>query len=69
VAGGDASLFSRDAVVLVHQASRGVPRAINDVCDSAMLLARLDGLSGIDGALVRRVLGATPTAAETSPSR
>jgi general secretion pathway protein A len=69
VAGGDASLFSRDAVGLVHQASRGVPRAINDVCDSAMLLARLDGLSGIDGALVRRVLGATPTAAEMPPSR
>jgi hypothetical protein len=34
-----------------------------------MLLARLDGLSGIDAALVRRVLGATPTAAETPPSR
>jgi len=69
VAGGDASLFSRDAVVLVHQASRGVPRAINDVCDSAMLLARLDGLSEIDGAVVRRVLGAVLTAVETPSSR
>lgn len=67
VAGGGASLFSRDAVVLVHQASRGVPRAINDVCDSAMLLARLDGRSAIDGAVVRRVLGATATAAEAAP--
>jgi general secretion pathway protein A len=69
VAGDDASLFSRDAVGLIHQASRGVPRAINDVCDSAMLLARLDGLSEIDGAVVRRVLGAVLTAVETSPSR
>jgi general secretion pathway protein A len=66
VAGGEGSMFTRDAVVLIHQASRGVPRAINDLCDSAMLLARLDGLSVIDGGGVRRLLGATPTAPETS---
>jgi len=64
VAGGDAELFSRDAVTLIHQASRGVPRAINDLCDGAMLLGRLDGLAGIDAAIVRRLLGATPTVPE-----
>jgi general secretion pathway protein A len=64
VAGGDAELFGRDAVALIHQASRGVPRAINDLCDGAMLLGRLDGLAGIDAAIVRRLLGATPTVPE-----
>jgi general secretion pathway protein A len=73
VAGAEASMFTREALTLVHGAARGVPRAINDVCDSALLLGRLDGLSSIDAGLVRRVLGATPTvlepAAEVPPSR
>ncbi len=65
VAGGEASMFARDATMMIHQASRGIPRAINDLCDSALLLARLDGLSGVDGPVVRRVLSSTPTAPET----
>jgi general secretion pathway protein A len=65
VAGGEASMFAREAAVLIQQTSRGIPRAINDLCDSALLLARLDGLPGVDGPLVRRVLSSTPTAAET----
>lgn len=72
VAGAEGPLFGRDATLLIHQASRGIPRAINDLCDSAMLLARLDALPGIDGALVRRVLSATPAAepsAEAPPPR
>jgi general secretion pathway protein A len=73
VAGGEASMFAREATVLIQQASRGIPRAINDLCDSALLLARLDGLLGVDGPLVRRVLSSTPTApetpSETSPNR
>jgi general secretion pathway protein A len=66
VAGGDGSTFTDEAIALVHQASRGVPRAINDLCDSAMLLARLDGLAGIDATVVRRVLSPIPTAPEAS---
>jgi general secretion pathway protein A len=66
VAGGEASLFTRDAVTLVQGASRGVPRAINDVCDSALLLARLDGLASIDAAVIRRVLSPIPTVPDGS---
>ncbi len=62
VAGAETSMFTREAVTLIHGASRGVPRAINDVCDSALLLARLDGVTSIEAPLVRRVLGPTPTA-------
>jgi len=71
VAGGEASMFARDATMMIHQASRGIPRAINDLCDSALLLARLDGLAGIDGPVVRRVLSSTPTETptETPPNR
>jgi general secretion pathway protein A len=73
VAGGDTSLFTRDAVVLIQQSSRGVPRAINDLCDGAMLLARLEKLAVIDGSVVRRLLSGTPTvsesAAEAPPGR
>ena len=64
VAGGEASMFARDAMMMIHQASRGIPRAINDLCDSALLLARLGGLAGVDGPVVRRVLSSTPTASE-----
>jgi len=73
VAGGEASMFARDATMMIYQASRGIPRAINDLCDSALLLARLDGLAGVDGPVVRRVLSSTPTASpapsETPPNR
>ena len=73
VAGAETSMFTRDAVTLIHGASRGVPRAINDVCDGALLLARLEGLASVDGPLMRRVLSTTPTApdatAELPPTR
>ena len=73
VAGAETSMFTRDAVTLIHGASRGVPRAINDVCDGALLLARLEGLASVDGPLMRRVLSTTPTApdvtAEPPPAR
>jgi general secretion pathway protein A len=67
VAGGEGSLFTREAVARIHEASGGVPRAVNDLCDSALLLARLEGLRTIDTAVLRRVLSSTPTAAEVPP--
>jgi general secretion pathway protein A len=63
VAGGDASIFTREAIARIHEASRGIPRAVNDLCDSALLLARLDDLHTIDEAVLRRVLSSAPTSA------
>jgi general secretion pathway protein A len=38
LAGGDpASVFSREAVIAIHERSHGIPRSINVVCDNAML--------------------------------
>lgn len=37
-AGGDATrLFSRDAVVAIHQRSKGIPRIISVICDNALV--------------------------------
>ncbi|HEY3883778.1 MAG TPA: AAA family ATPase [Vicinamibacterales bacterium] len=39
-AGGDTTkVFTRDAVLLVHQRSRGIPRTINVICDNAFVTA------------------------------
>lgn len=40
IAGGETTkVFTRDAVVLVHQRSRGIPRVINVICDNAFVTA------------------------------
>ena len=36
IAGGDSSLFTNKACVLVHRLTRGIPRLINQVCDIAL---------------------------------
>jgi general secretion pathway protein A len=66
VAGAETSMFTREAVTLIHEASLGVPRAINDIGDSALLLARMDHVTSIDAPLVQRVLGPTPTVPDTA---
>jgi general secretion pathway protein A len=39
-AGGEAArLFTREAVVLIHERSRGIPRLISVLCDNALLTA------------------------------
>jgi general secretion pathway protein A len=63
VAGGEGSIFTQEAITRIHEASRGVPRAINDLCDSALLLARLESLRSIDETVLRRVLSSAPTSA------
>lgn len=38
IAGGDAGgLFTREAITLIHERSRGIPRTINVICDNALL--------------------------------
>jgi type II secretory pathway predicted ATPase ExeA len=56
VAGGKARVFSPEAVELVHEHSRGVPRLINQMCDFALLYAFADGRSCVDAELMRQVV-------------
>lgn len=49
-------LFSEEAIDLIHQATRGVPRLINVLCDQALLTGFSDGRPVISGTMIRRCL-------------
>jgi general secretion pathway protein A len=56
IAGGNsAEIFTRDAVELIYQRSRGIPRTINVICDNAMVTAFAVDLRPIDAAVVQEV--------------
>jgi len=56
LAGGDpAGIFTRDAVVAVHEASGGIPRTISVVCDNALLAGFADDRRPVDADTVREV--------------
>lgn len=48
VGGNPAAIFTEDAFVAIHRATDGIPRLINQVCDHALVMARLGGQSRID---------------------
>jgi general secretion pathway protein A len=55
-AGGDSSrLFSREAIVVIHERSRGIARLINVICDNAMLTGFGLGRRVVDQAIVLEV--------------
>jgi type II secretory pathway predicted ATPase ExeA/nucleoid-associated protein YgaU len=57
IVGGDPSLvFSTDALDLLHSAAHGVPRVINQICDTALLKAYSHGRTQIDGEFLQAVL-------------
>ena len=56
IAGGDATkLFTRDAVIAVHNASAGIPRTINVVCDNALLTGFALQRRPVDAAVIDEV--------------
>lgn len=55
-AGGRRDLFEPDAYPLIHGASRGVPRLINIVCDTALAYAFGDGLTSVNAGFLKSVL-------------
>jgi len=57
IAGGEAvKLFTRDAVVLIHERARGIARTINVVCDNALLTAMGLGRRPVDREIVAEVI-------------
>lgn len=71
VAGGDPELFSAEAKSLIAEASRGIPRVINVLCDSALFYGFSKQAEHIDEGIVRDVIhdkegGLTPIAALAS---
>jgi general secretion pathway protein A len=55
-AGGDTELISVGAVALIHQASGGVPRLINQLCDTALVYGFAEQQQSIDAGLVKQVI-------------
>lgn len=56
IAGGDAaSLFTREAVMLIHECAGGIPRTISVLCDNALLTAFGAGRKPVDRAIVLEV--------------
>ena len=52
-AGGDAArLFSREAVMLIHERSGGIPRTISVICDNALLTGFALGRQPVDSGVI-----------------
>ncbi len=72
-AGGEPSrLFTREAVVLIHEHSRGIPRTISVMCDNALLNGMALGRQPVDKQIVLDVcrdfdLGGFMPAAASEP--
>lgn len=56
VAGATRDIFSSEAADLIHQATGGVPRLVNQLCDLAMVYAYTDDRDHVSRATVRQVL-------------
>jgi type II secretory pathway predicted ATPase ExeA len=68
VAGGrDTVSFSPDAVGLIAELSRGLPRRINVLCDRSLEEGRVDGTSEIGPAIVKRAARSIAGAPELAP--
>jgi hypothetical protein len=52
-AGGDKLPFSPESIRYIADASNGIPRVINSLCDNALALALSEGLTTIDARHVR----------------
>ena len=56
-AGGDPlAVFTRDAIVMIHEKSGGVPRTISVICDNAMLAGFASGTKPIRRDIVEEVV-------------
>ena len=56
IAGGDANIFDNDSVRLISEASGGIPRVINILCDTALVYAFATERKRINSEVVRNVI-------------
>lgn len=56
IAGGRRQLFTADAISAIHQASRGVPRVVNILCDLALVYGYAEEKPTIDRQIVEEVV-------------
>src|SRR5581483_3422945 len=65
LAGHDAALFSDDAIALIHQAGRGVPRLVNNLATQVLVAAYAERKAIVDESAARAVV--TEVTAEEIP--
>jgi general secretion pathway protein A len=68
-AGGTTALFTEDAIALIHDASRGLPRTINVIADNALLGGFAAGRRTVGAGIVREVCHDFDIALPTEPRR
>jgi general secretion pathway protein A len=69
IAGGkDAVAFQPDAVTLIAELSRGLPRRVNLLCDRSLEEGRVAGAATIDSTMVRRAAKAIAGGADPAPA-
>ncbi|MBI4799018.1 MAG: AAA family ATPase [Desulfarculus sp.] len=73
LAGAQRDIFDPEALAVIHQVSRGVPRLINSVCDDAMLQGLHEGQHQLGADIVLRAAAEDPSldwppAEDTSPA-
>ncbi len=56
LAGGRDSIFTLDAIKLVHEYSNGIPRKINQICDMALLVTSYEKKLNVDVDDIRKVI-------------
>jgi general secretion pathway protein A len=54
--GGNPELFTRGAIELIYKAAVGIPRAINLLCDNALVYGFVDELQSINERTVKQVI-------------
>ena len=66
-AGGDIWAFSREALEAVHACAGGIPRSINNLCDTALMLGFASGANSITPDIVYEAAEDTGLAPRTQP--
>ena len=66
-AGGDIWTFSLEALDAVHRYSGGIPRSINNLCDTALMLGYAAGAGAVTPDIVREAAEDTGLAADPGP--
>ena len=69
-AGGDIWAFSREALDAVHEFSGGIPRSINNLCDTALMLGFAAGARAVTPDIVRQAAedtGLAPASPDSVP--
>jgi type II secretory pathway predicted ATPase ExeA len=48
-------VFTKEAIAVIYEQSRGIGRLINALCDQCLLGGAIEKVSQVDGQLVQRV--------------